>query len=75
MAKFLLFLAVVAAVYLVVRASNRRRRPPQQASETPDSKEMTCCTYCQVYFPRAEALTGNGREFCCEEHRRLGAGD
>jgi|JI10StandDraft_1071094.scaffolds.fasta_scaffold97480_2 uncharacterized protein len=73
MAKFLLFLAVVAAIYFVVRASNRRRRPPQQAHETPDSKEMTRCGYCQVYFPRAEALNGNGEEFCCEEHRRLRA--
>ncbi len=71
MAKFLLFLAVVAAIYFIVRASNRRAKPPAAA---PGPESMVRCAHCGVHFPGAEALSAGGRDYCCEEHRRLGAG-
>jgi uncharacterized protein len=71
LAKFLLFLAVIAAIYFIVRASNRRSRPPAAA---PGPEQMLRCGHCGVHFPAAEAVSTDGLDFCCEEHRRLGAG-
>ncbi len=70
MAKFILFLVVIAAIYALVRASKRRSKPPpaERLSET-----MTECAHCGVHFPRVEAVGDGGRDYCCEEHRRLGA--
>ncbi|MDO8787082.1 MAG: PP0621 family protein [Sulfuritalea sp.] len=69
MAKFLLFIAVLAVVYWLVRASNRRSRPPP-ATGMPEP--MTQCAHCGVHFPRAESLSEGERDYCCEDHRRLG---
>ncbi|MCM2290336.1 MAG: hypothetical protein NDI67_15020 [Sulfuritalea sp.] len=71
MAKFLLFVLVLAAIYLLVRASNRRGKPtPPPAAPTPEA--MAQCAHCGVHFPRAESLGQDGRDYCCEDHRRLG---
>jgi hypothetical protein len=51
MAKFLLFLAVIAVIYFVVRASNRRSKPPPAATGT---ESMVRCAHCGVHFPGAE---------------------
>jgi uncharacterized protein len=69
MAKFILFVLVLAAIYLLVHASSRRSKPPPAASG-PES--MAQCARCGVHFPRAEVLDREGRDYCCEEHRRLG---
>ncbi len=71
MAKFLLFLAVIAVIYFFVRAANRRSKPPASAAKP---EAMVRCAHCGVHFPGAEALTLDGRDYCSEEHRRLGAG-
>jgi len=68
-AKFLLFIAVLAVIYALVRASNRRGKPPP-AARMPES--MTRCAHCGVHFPRAESLSEAGQDYCSEDHRRLG---
>jgi uncharacterized protein len=70
-AKFLLFIVVLAVVYSMVRASNRRIRPPP-AAHAPEA--MTQCAHCGVHFPRVESVNEGQRDYCCEDHRRLGAG-
>ena len=69
MAKFLLFIVVLAVVYALVRASNRRGKPPS-AAPTPEA--MTRCAHCGVHFPRTESVRDAERDYCCEDHRRLG---
>ena len=69
MAKFFLFIAVLAVIYWLVRASNRRSKPPP-ATGAPEP--MTQCAHCGVHFPRAESLSEGERDYCCEDHRRLG---
>ena len=71
MAKFLLFLVVIAVIYALVRASNRRREPPP-AANLPES--MAQCAHCGLHFPRDEAISEAGQDYCCDAHRRLGAG-
>lgn len=69
MAKFLLFVVVLVVIYALVRASNRRSQPPP-APRGPEA--MARCAHCGVHFPSAESVTGDGQDFCCDEHRRLG---
>jgi len=68
-AKFLLFIAVLAVIYALVRASNRRSKPPP-ATHAPEA--MAQCAHCGVHFPRVESVSEGERDYCCEEHRRLG---
>ncbi len=69
MAKFLLFIGVLAVIYWLLRASNRRSRPPP-AERLPEA--MAQCAHCGVHFPRIESASEAERDYCCEEHRRLG---
>lgn len=69
MAKFLLFIVVLAVVYALVRGSNRRSKPPA-AQRPPEA--MTQCAHCGLHFPSAESVRDAGRDYCCEDHRRLG---
>ncbi|MDP2132297.1 MAG: PP0621 family protein [Sulfuritalea sp.] len=69
MAKFLLFIVVLAVIYMLVRGSKRRNTPPPAA---PGPEAMTQCAHCGVHFPRVEALSEGERDYCCEDHRRLG---
>ncbi|MCX7156150.1 MAG: PP0621 family protein [Rhodocyclales bacterium] len=69
MAKFLLFIVVLAVIYALVRASKRRSKPPP-AARAPEA--MTRCAHCGVHFPSAESVRDAERDYCCEDHRRLG---
>ncbi len=71
MAKFLLLIALIAIVYALLRGSSRRRQPPPDNQE---SEAMTKCVHCGLHFPSAESIREGGRDYCCEEHRRLGVG-
>jgi uncharacterized protein len=68
-AKFLLFLAVIAVIYALVRASKRRSKPPP-ATGAPEA--MAQCAHCGVHFPVAESVRDAERDYCCEDHRRRG---
>ena len=68
-AKFLLFLVVLAVIYALVRASSRRDKPPPAAR---GPEPMTRCANCGLHFPRNEAISAAGQDYCCEDHRRLG---
>ena len=69
MTKFLLFVAVLAVIYMLLRASKRPKPPPQ--AKAPD-EAMAQCAHCGVHFPLNEAVDEAGRVFCSEDHRRLG---
>ena len=69
MAKLVLFIVLLAVIYALVRASNRRGKPPP-AAHKPEA--MSQCAHCGVHFPRAESLGEGERDYCCEDHRRLG---
>ena len=48
-------------------------QPGAQASwqRVPDQSErMSCCARCGIYFPSSEAVSANGREYCCAAHAR-----
>ena len=67
----LLFLGLLAYLaYKGFRPSSRNNEqvPPQQGPE-----RMVACARCGVHLPESEAVQTEGRHFCSEEHRRLGA--
>jgi uncharacterized protein len=68
-AKFLLLIALIAIVYALLRSSSRRRQAPP---DTNKSEAMTKCAHCGVHFPSAESIREGERDYCCDEHRRLG---
>jgi uncharacterized protein len=77
MSKFILLLLVVAALYLLLRARKGRRAADRQRSGHGATRESSAepfvvCAHCGVNVPLSEAVTIEGRYYCCEEHRQLG---
>lgn len=71
--KFLLLLAVIAAVLWLVRGGKRRvgrGDPAPPAPPAPPLQEsMVACCQCGLHLPRSDALPGRGGLFCSEAHR------
>lgn len=71
----LLFLVLIAfAVYWLLRSLRSKDaadRPP--APRSPEA--MVSCARCGLHIPRSESIEAAGRHYCCQEHRRLDAGD
>ena len=64
---------VVLVVWLLRRAmAGPRAKPPEQAGEKGD---LVSCAHCGVNLPKAEARSAGGRDYCSEEHWRLGPKD
>lgn len=68
MGKFLLFIFFGVLLYLALF----RAKKPLPGSEPPAEEAMIQCAYCRVHVPRGESLTIGDKNYCCEEHRRLG---
>ncbi len=66
----LLALAVLVLVWLVRRALAARRA--DGARRDAQGGELVRCAHCGVHLPRAEARAELGRDYCSEEHARLG---
>jgi uncharacterized protein len=71
LSKFLLLVVAIIVIYFVVKGLARKRR---ERGRTPPGEQMVPCAHCRVNLPRSEAIEATGRFYCCEEHRRLGAG-
>jgi uncharacterized protein len=68
--------AVVAIVWLLRRAiAGRGAEAAKKAAEGRPAGELVRCAHCGVNLPRAEARSAGGREYCSEEHWRLGPKD
>ena len=70
MAKIILLVLGLLAVYWIVKSFRRRvdrgdRKPPSAASE-----DMVQCAQCGVHLPRSESITTQGSFFCSAEHQR-----
>ncbi len=77
MAKFLMLIGVIVAVVLLVK--NYQRSLARQDEKTADqpapakSEDMVRCDRCGVHLPKSESFLSQGRYFCSDDHRRLGA--
>jgi len=68
----LLIVALFVLVWLVrgLLITRKRAAPPQASG--PDAGELVHCAHCGVLLPRAETRSSAGRDYCSEEHGRLG---
>jgi uncharacterized protein len=72
LAKIVLVVAVIAAVYFIVRAYARALAAKRPADgEQKAAEDMVQCAHCGVHLPRGESIAEGGRFFCSSEHRQL----
>lgn len=77
MGRILLWVALGLAAYVLYRWWSVRQRRGRSASHRRDdgaAEPMVRCEVCGLNVPRSEALLLGERVFCCDEHRRRGAG-
>lgn len=67
--KAILLLLVVAVLYW--RLFGRKARSESAPSEEQTHQRIVSCRYCHLHVPETEAIHVAGRNYCCEEHRRL----
>jgi uncharacterized protein len=69
--KYLVLLALLAVVYAFVRG--QRAPSVKQASRRAAAPQnMVACAHCGLHVPQGEALSKDGRSYCCAAHRDLG---
>jgi uncharacterized protein len=73
MGKFLLLILLGVVLYLVVTRVKQTPRHEKPAAP-PDDATMTRCAYCGLHVPAEESIAAAAKNYCCEEHRRLGQG-
>ena len=68
----LLIVALFVLVWLVrgLLITRKRAEPPQAPGLA--AGDLVHCAHCGVLLPRAEARSAGGRDYCSEEHGRLG---
>lgn len=80
MGKLLLWVAVIAVVYLgykLVVVSRRRseraaRGEGERAAGALAGEPMRRCAHCGVHIPESDAIVAGGRHYCSEAHRDAG---
>ena len=71
--KVIFFLLVIVALYVLVRAKRGRgASAPGPRSRDDMAEAIVACAHCGVHVPSSEAITADGRSYCCEEHRQIG---
>jgi uncharacterized protein len=80
MSRLLFWIALIILVVMAVRAKLREatamRQPPRRtanpaAPAVEQGESMACCAHCGLYFPVSEAVSADGRDYCCPAHVRL----
>jgi uncharacterized protein len=82
MSRLLFWLALAFLVVAAIRAKLREMSPRPPAAGNPGnarrgtlrdapSERMTSCDHCGLYFPASEAVSADGRDYCCPAHVRL----
>jgi len=83
MGKLVLWVAVIAAVYLAYKltlVSQRRSERAARRAREGDARAlrgepMRRCAHCGVHLPESEALAAEGRHYCSQAHLAAGPRD
>jgi uncharacterized protein len=71
----LLVVALFILIWLVRSALAGRSRRGEGPPPGPARGELVRCAHCGVHLPRSESRDADGRQYCSEEHGRLGPRD
>jgi uncharacterized protein len=71
MGKYLLLLVLGVVAYFLWRGLRRENGRSAGKDAAPGGERMVDCSQCGIHLPLSEAVSGDGRYFCCDEHRRL----
>lgn len=74
--KAILLIIAILLVYWIFwgRQKGPSANDPTGKSASPATPEkMVVCAHCKLHVPESECVTADGRQYCCEEHRQLGA--
>lgn len=64
--RILLFALLIWILYRLVK---RIIGPPKgERSKQVEYEDMVRCAWCGTHFPRSNALTRSGKDYCCEQH-------
>ena len=70
MAKIILLVLGLLAVYWILKSFRRRVDRGEQKSPAAGGEDMVQCAQCGVHLPRSESITTQGSFFCSAEHQR-----
>lgn len=74
MAKFLLLILILFLVFwFVFRQRNSQDDQTKNQRSSSTAENIVVCAHCHLRIPESESLYSEGRHYCCEEHRQLGA--
>ena len=70
MAKIILLVLGLLAVYWILKSFRRRVDRGEPKSPAAAGEDMVQCAQCGVHLPRSESITTQGSFFCSAEHQR-----
>lgn len=72
MAKIILVVLGLLAVYWILKSYRRRVDRAQGGTPPATAENMVQCARCGVHLPRSEGISTQGRFYCSPEHQRAG---
>ena len=72
MGRFILLVLALFVLIWLVRSALAVRGKRGAAPPGEGRGELVRCAHCGVHLPRTESFAAGGRQFCSEEHGRLG---
>ena len=70
MAKIILLVLGLLAVYWILKSFRRRVDRGEPKPPAAGGEDMVQCAQCGVHLPRSESITTQGSFFCSAEHQR-----
>ena len=75
MFRLLLIIAAIVVVILLAKRLLSSSKPGQPPARPQSGKDMVRCAHCGLHLPANEAIRGDGKTYCSEEHRQLDHSD
>lgn len=72
MGKLIFAILLGILLYLWLKGRRGKGRAARPAEPVRQAEAMGECAICRLHVPKSEGIEGDGRFYCCEEHRRLG---